>query len=564
MKAKIRFKSVKSRLLAAFTVVILLVAGLGTYTVMSLKTVNNKTKQIIEHDTQLMAIELRLSSNMTGRMSAVRAYLLWGDESYKDSFTYMADQVSELQEEAKAIGVSEEFNELSERTLIWSKKITHDVLNVYESGQKRAAIQNLDKLSLESRELIEEYNRVATNREIETGKNGAKVIETGKTALLWTIVVTLLVAVISIIAALITSNVVTKPIHHVMTRMKIIANGDLSQEPLEVRSHDEVGQLAESMNDMSANIRTMLNEIDGVSSSVSGHSEELTQSSSEVNTATAQIAATMQELTSGIESEANTASELAVYMEEFTAKVEEANQKGEAVKHSSENVLSQTTTGAELMKTSSEQMKKIDGIVQDAVVKIKGLDLQTQEISKLVVVIKDIADQTNLLALNAAIEAARAGEHGKGFAVVADEVRNLAEQVAVSVKDITDIVGNIQLESGSVASSLESGYAEVEKGTVQLQTTSQTFAEISDSVNEVGEFITVMSTNLSEISNGSEKMSKSIEEIAAIAEESAAGVEQTSAASQQTSSSMEEVAGSSAQLAHLAEDLSKLVRKFTL
>ena len=103
-----------------------------------------------------------------------------------------------------------------------------------------------------------------------------------------------------------------------------------------------------------------------------------------------------------------------------------------------------THVGSQLMLGSTKQMKTIDEIVKGSVQNVQNLNVDSQEISKLVVVIKDIADQTNLLALNAAIEAARAGEHGRGFSVVAEEVRKLAEQTAASVTEITGIVENIQ------------------------------------------------------------------------------------------------------------------------
>ncbi|WP_158541032.1 methyl-accepting chemotaxis protein [Sporosarcina sp. BI001-red] len=564
MKKRAGFKSVKSRLLSAFGVVVLLVIALGVYTILSVHAVNQKTQEIVETDTQLMAIDLKLANTMAGRMSAVRAYVLFGDEQYKEEFLTLTESGKALQAEAEKIGSSDEFGDLIDHMINWRKKLTTDVIDMYDSNRKERAEQNLSELSIEGNDLIAKYHEIADKREKLTNAHGEEIISSGKETLTWIAVVLFLVLVISIVAALFTASVITNPIKRVMERMQLIAEGDLSHEPLAVTSRDEVGQLAAATNEMSEHTREMLNGINEVSSSVSAHSEELTQSSTEVNAASQQIAVTMQELTSGIESEANTATDLAMMMERFVERVEDANHKGEAIQQTSKNVLEKTANGAQLMETSTEQMQRIDAIVQEAVTKIKGLDVQSQEISKLVVVIKDIADQTNLLALNAAIEAARAGEHGKGFAVVAEEVRKLAEQVAVSVTDITGIVGTIQTESSSVAGSLESGYEEVEKGTAQLKTTRETFGDISNAVNKMTTDINVISQNLEEVKAGSEEMSESVEEIAAISEQSAAGVQQTAAASQQTSSSMEEVAGSSVQLAHLAENLNGLVREFKL
>ncbi|WOV84786.1 methyl-accepting chemotaxis protein [Sporosarcina jeotgali] len=564
MKKGSGFKSVKSRLLASFGVVVLLVIALGVYTIVSVNQVNQKTQEIVETDTQLMAIDLKLANTMAGRMSAVRAYVLFGDEAYKEEFFTLTESGKELQAAAEKLGTSGEFGELVDQMINWRKKLTTEVIDMYDANRKERAAKNLDDLSIEGNELIAKYHEIADKREKLTNTHGKEIISSGKETLTWIAVVLLLVLVISIGAALFTARVITLPIKRVMERMKLIADGDLSHEPLAVTSRDEVGQLAAATNEMSEHTREMLRHINDVSSSVSAHSEELTQSSTEVNAASQQIAVTMQELTSGIESEANTATDLAMMMERFVERVEDANQKGDAIQKTSLNVLDQTANGSRLMETSTEQMQRIDAIVQEAVTKIKGLDVQSQEISKLVVVIKDIADQTNLLALNAAIEAARAGEHGKGFAVVAEEVRKLAEQVAVSVTDITGIVGTIQQESSSVAGSLESGYEEVEKGTAQLKTTRETFGEISNAVNKMTEDIGIISQNLGEIAAGSEEMSESVEEIAAISEQSAAGVQETAAASEQTSSSMEEVEGSSSQLAQLAENLNGLVRQFKL
>lgn len=355
-----------------------------------------------------------------------------------------------------------------------------------------------------------------------------------------------------------------KPINRVVQAMERFAEGDLTQESMSIRSKDEIGKLANAMNQMQAKLKDMIHNIAQASDLINTSSKELSQSANEVNMGAEQVAITMNELASGAEGQAHHSNELTSLMERFTADLRETNQHGEHIHQSSVEVLGLTNEGSQLMTSSNSQMSKIDGIVQNAVEKVKNLDAQAQEISKLVVVIKDIADQTNLLALNAAIEAARAGEHGKGFAVVADEVRKLAEQVAFSVNDITSIVTNIQQDFDVVTSSLEVGYQEVKEGTNQIKATSETFTTISHSINDVVESVQLISSNLSKVTEDGQKMNSAIQEIAAVAEESAAGVEQTTATTEQTSSSMEVMAGKSAQLSTLALELKTLIAQFKL
>jgi methyl-accepting chemotaxis protein len=360
------------------------------------------------------------------------------------------------------------------------------------------------------------------------------------------------------------ASYMSKPIKMVTKHMGHLAEGDLTQKKVKIKSKDETGQLGEALNQLQSNFRSIISSVSTTSETLASHSEELSQSANEVKNGAVQVASTMQELASGSETQANSASDLAEGMNTFAEKVKEANENGYRIEQNSKVVLNMTHEGSDIMKQSVKQMEKIDAIVHDSVQKVYGLDKQSQEISNLVTVIKDVADQTNLLALNAAIEAARAGEHGKGFAVVADEVRKLAEQVSDSVTDITNIVSNIQKESNLVSDSLKDGYKEVEQGKAQMMTTSETFEGISEAVTEMVNSITTISEKLVEIATNAQVMNQSIEEIASVSEESAAGVEQTAASMQQTSSIMEEVVGSSEQLANVAEELNSLVRNFKL
>ncbi|MFC4402203.1 methyl-accepting chemotaxis protein [Gracilibacillus xinjiangensis] len=384
-----------------------------------------------------------------------------------------------------------------------------------------------------------------------------------KATLTQTIIGAISVIILSVIIYFVISQM-TRPLNRVVEAASAIAKGDLSHKNLEVKSNDEVGKLTHSFNNMLEKLREVISSIHKTTDILRDQSDDLNNSAKEVQLGSEQITTTMEELASGTEQQAQSVGDLSTLMETFLTKVQAANKNGEQILESSNEMLNLTDNGSSLMASSNQQMVKIDRIVQDAVQKVQGLDTQSQQISKLVSVIKDIAEQTNLLALNAAIEAARAGEHGQGFAVVADEVRKLAEQVSVSVTDITGIVGNIQTESSNVASSLQGGYKEVEHGTSLIKNTDETFKNITNALSEMVTKIETVSNNLADISDSSNDMNHSIENIASISEESAAGVEETTASSQQTSSSMESVAENSEKLAQLSEELNRLAKQFKL
>ncbi|WP_156291956.1 methyl-accepting chemotaxis protein [Oceanobacillus salinisoli] len=368
--------------------------------------------------------------------------------------------------------------------------------------------------------------------------------------------------VITAILAIIFSRSISKPIKQAAGYMLEFSKGNLKTDIKDVKRHDEIGKLMECMKTMQSNLVNTMSSVTAASNDVAAHSEELTQAAGEVSSGSEQIARTMEEISSGTESQANAAGELATSMGNFSGKVQDANEKGEQMKQSSLEVTNMVSQGQKMMASSSNQMQKIDDMIRESVTKMNNLATQSKQISNLVSIIDNVADQTNLLALNAAIEAARAGEHGKGFAVVADEVRKLAEQVSTSVGEITQVVDTIQSESQGVSNSLREGYEEVEIGTDQIRTTANTFEDIHAAISKMTENIHVITDTLSTITAESEEMNSTIQEISATAEESAAGIEQTSATAQQSSGSMEEVAGSSEELAKLAERLNELVRRF--
>ncbi|KOS60305.1 methyl-accepting chemotaxis protein [Lysinibacillus agricola] len=558
------FKSISKRIVFSFSIVIAVVVLYIGYNYYAVSQSNSATEQIVDEELQLLITDYEQAQTIGLRIAAARGYVLSGEKKYKEIFEENVKHAEENEKIRLAISESADFSKFAEMAKEWSRYVEQEVFTVYDQGKIELATKNLATMNEKATEIREGYEGLAEHRKQAINVLGADIIKSGENKQLTGIIVGIVIVIVAIIIALLSARVISRPIITLTNRMQRITEGDLSEPALIVNSKDEVGQLMEATNAMSDILNRLLKQIQTVSNDVAAHSEELMQSATEVKTGTEQIVDTVTEIASGTEVQASNASDVATTMAEFTLKMTDVNNSSKDVHQYSKNVMSLTKEGQGLMDASTEQMTSIHHIVKDAVYKVDELSKQTQEISKIVSVIQDIAAQTNLLALNAAIEAARAGEHGKGFAVVADEVRKLAEQVAVSVDDITSIVQRIQQDSNMVTSSLENGYGEVEKGTTQIASTNETFSQIAKAVYSMSTNIDSMSTKLEEVVQNTVNIHKSVDEIAAVSEQSAAGIQETSATVEQAASSMDEINNSSENLAGMAENLNELIRKFKL
>ncbi|MFB1050149.1 methyl-accepting chemotaxis protein [Paraliobacillus sp. JSM ZJ581] len=557
-----QLNSIRKKILFGFSLVMVLVIILGIYNYLAIRSLNQNTSEVVEEQQPVLILANKIALDMAERTSLVRGYLLYDDVEYRKEFDSHTDESIALENEVMKLNSSKEVKALIDKKVMWGEMLSN-VFDEYDAGNKEQAmsIMRTEIKPLEE-ELIDGFKALASKREVMITDMSEDSQDYGRVSLMVDTLITIVVIMLGAIVALKTASIISRPIVTVMERMKTIANGDFTQEAIEIKSNDEIGQLMVATNEMTSNTKDLLIKINAVSETVTIQGDKLSNAANEVKLGTEQVAVTMEELATGAETQANSTSDLANIMSLFVNKVEDVNTNGENIEMHSEKVLEMTDKGSQSMQTSTEQMTKINHIVKDSVSKMKKLDNQTQEISKLVLVIKDIADQTNLLSLNAAIEAARAGEHGRGFAVVADEVRKLAEQVALSVNDITTIVTSIQVESNVVSNALKEGYNEVDQGSTQIKSTEEIFSQISNSVTEMVTSIHATSQSLLEVSSNTKEMNESVEEIASVSEEAAAGIEQTAASAQQASGSMDEVANSSEHLTELAEELNELVHRF--
>jgi len=565
LKKLFKFKSIKTKISASFLFITIIVFGFGFYLIDAIDKMENQTREISEKDIPLISSSFSLLGIITQQQSELRGYLLTGKEENKQIYFELKEPSigiqQELLKESNEPTIKEVVTQTDELYKIIEEKFypTYDKGNINEA--KRILNDEIEPLLVK---VIDQLTQLALTKSEESKRNGLLALEQAENTSYFSVIFGfVLLAVVIIFSILIPKNI-AKPINQLGERMNLIASGDLSSEPLTIKSEDEIGTLVKASNTVNKSIKEILKNIGNVSEALSIQSSNLTKTSSEVKEGSNQIAMTMQELASGSEKQVNNTNELSSSMDMFMNELEEANLHGEKVFISSKEVLDLSKEGSSLMSSSIKQMETIDNIVKKAVEMVEGLDVQSHEVTKLVGVIKEIAEQTNLLALNAAIEAARAGEHGKGFAVVADEVRKLAEQVSLSVIDITQIVSNIQNETELVTKSLQSGYKEVENGKHQIITTGHTFDKIEQSLTNMTNDVGNISQTFSKIANSSNGINKSIAEIANLTEESAAGVEETAASVEESSKSMEEVSISAKGLDNLASELKIMINRFRL
>ncbi len=362
-----------------------------------------------------------------------------------------------------------------------------------------------------------------------------------------------------IIVGLILSTRMTKPITQLTAIAESVSIGDIDVT-IDVQSKDEIGTLANSFK----RIISYMKELSDVSEQIAANNltisvepksdkdvlgnsfksmitnlsimvRQIKENSEQLASAAVEISSSSEQMSKGVHEQTNQMDQVSTSIEIMTATVLESFENTGEATEASKSASETATLGGQLVSDTVTGMQKISDVVRESAESISKLSHSADQIGEIIGVIVDIADQTNLLALNAAIEAARAGEQGRGFAVVADEVRKLAERTSNATGQITDMIKGIQSETDDAVQSMESGIQEIDKGRELADKAGDSLNEIVNMSQQVSNMIHQMAASSEEQSKSAEQIAMNVEKISTISKETATGVEQSATAAEELS-----------------------------
>ncbi len=382
--------------------------------------------------------------------------------------------------------------------------------------------------------------------------------------ILGTILISLVIIVIaSVVISILVARRIIKPIQVLQQSMKKVEEGDLTVE-IPVTKRDEIGQLSESFNVMLNQMNNVMKKVFKISNDVTDASQTLVASAEQNTAASNEVATTMEQIASGATNQTELFESNNEAVNSLAERIKQVEGQSEEIRANSDEMTSSSENGLRRVHLLKTQFTETNHLSKEMVSAVNSLDANSNSISEIVKSISQIASQTNLLALNAAIEAARAGEAGKGFAVVAEEVRKLAEQTEGSLKEISSLVGSMQVETKRTVGLISQTSDSLSQQGKAVVETEEAFTSISESIITSRKLIQAIAESMDQMVGAKEVLVTNTSELSSISQETAAGTEQVAASIEETTASMEQLNQMAFELESYAREMNEEIRKFSL
>jgi methyl-accepting chemotaxis protein len=540
--------TISTRLVAAFAVIQLFLFAISGVSYWSLGKASESLNEVVSVDATLVEYAQRSRANINMiRRAEKDAFINIGDAAKVEEYVKKWDEALEhfhkrmdltakllvAQKDKDAIStIKKEIDSYAAGFRIVSNKIKSGEITTTQDANK--AIGQYKEATHQSEKLVTDF---ATQIDKQIDERVKEITSSSNKIRATVAALSVIASILALLLATLIIRSITGPLAIFLERTTDIAQGegDLTKR-LDARGNDEIAQISRMFN-------LFIEKLHGIITQISSTSTQVASASSQLNSTAEQIA-------TGAEEVAAQAGTVATAGEEMSATSGDIAQNCQMAAEGAQRASQAAQNGAVVVDNTVAVMGQIADKVQESARTVESLGARSDQIGEIIGTIEDIADQTNLLALNAAIEAARAGEQGRGFAVVADEVRALAERTTRATREISEMIKAIQKETKGAVTAMEQGVHQVETGTVEAARSGEALRDILAQVNDVAMQVNQIATAAEEQTATTSEISSNMLQITEVV--------------QQTSLGAHESATAAAQLHGNAEELQRLVRQFKL
>lgn len=559
--------TIGKQILLICMMVVIAFTGLNVYTYYQIDNIQAGYDGVIKRSVPLVIEVKDVNIELNNQAALVRGYILTADPKYTQAYDASRQKMSKTMESLeKKLTTPEGKQQVADLKASLSEyhKVSDQGIASRNTHGEQEALKSVaaagGKIQAAEKNMNDTVKFLSERMDLRIKENVDATDNMQNSLGIWDSII----FIVACIASFYLARRISRPLSAVANSAKNIAHGDLTVDTIDYQGKDEIGDLVQAFSIMTENLRNLVSQVAKSSEQVAAASEELTASSEQSAQAAGQVAESVTNVATGTSHQVDAVEQTVSIVQEMTMSINHIAANSNKVSEKSGETARAAAGGSEAVVQATNQMQAIQNSVTQSAQVVEKLGERSQQIGQIVDVISGIAGQTNLLALNAAIEAARAGEQGRGFAVVADEVRKLAEQSHEAAQKISTIIRDIQSETNIAVATMNQGTAEVAHGTEVIAATGERFNFIVTMVQELNREIQEISTAAEELSASSDEVVRSVNGVKTVASETAADTQTISAAAEEQSASMEEIASSSQALSHMASDLQVVISKFHL